>query len=314
MGRISADGLFRRLDENEPSPMVYSGFLLLSADPVLAAFGGICGRRDGCGNSSNDFRIFGSDPAPALNTPAQQATNINNEGVTLERQGNLEAALQKYQQALALNPSSQVIQENVRSIRARIANDRGLSAFKRGDFGAAAAAFREALSQKPGDPNLTENLRQAEAGREEEQRRASMQQGFSRMADILNSAQPAVTSGLDFDGGSRGTPSSSSSGGLDFLPATPTPQTVSASKPAAGSGCGVNTYASVVDLCGMGDKLVVDPAKLKAPTAVASAPQPPIRRSQRRNANATASSINSSRQQSGTSLPPDVSTGNMTRS
>lgn len=174
---------------------------------------------------ANDFRIFRNNPAPTIDTPAQQATNANNEGAVLERQGNLEGALQKYQQALALNPNSQVIQDNVRNIRTRIANDRGLSAFNRGDFDAAAAAFRDALSHKPGDATLTENLRQAEAGREEGQRRASMQQGLNRLADILNSTQPAVTSGLDFDGSSRGTISGSSSGGLDFLPAEPAQQT-----------------------------------------------------------------------------------------
>ncbi|HEY2921473.1 MAG TPA: hypothetical protein VGK77_21005, partial [Candidatus Binatia bacterium] len=141
------------------------------------------------------------------------------------------------------------------------------------------AQFEEAARLWPEDQVIAENLRRAreqlQAQREEEQRRASMQQGLNRMADILNTAQPAVTSGLNFDGGSGASAAAVASSGLDFLPATPTTQTASAPKPAAGSGCGINTDPSVVDLCGMGDNLVVDPAKLKAPVAVARAPHPP---------------------------------------
>jgi hypothetical protein len=160
-----------------------------------------------------------------------------------------------------------------------IKNKAGNDAWQRGDVAGAVALYEEAAKLWPDDKVIADNLRRAreqlQAQREEEQRRASMQQGLSRMADILNNMQPVVTPGLDFDGGSRGATAGSPAGGLDFMPATPTQQAASAPKPAADSGCGVNTDPSVVDLCGMGNTLVVDPAKLKAPAAVAGSPQPP---------------------------------------
>jgi tetratricopeptide (TPR) repeat protein len=78
------------------------------------------------------------------------AIRLNNEGAALEKAGNLRGALEKYQAALALDPSHVGIRVNVAA-----------ALFHLGQSGPAIAQFREALRRDPGNATVKAALAEA---------------------------------------------------------------------------------------------------------------------------------------------------------
>ena len=85
--------------------------------------------------------------ADKVRTNAIQATQVNNEGVELEKSGKLASALEKYQTALDLDPFHRGFRRNLALCLCRMGQwDRGI------------AELKEVLRQNPNDEETTRAL------------------------------------------------------------------------------------------------------------------------------------------------------------
>lgn len=98
----------------------------------------ICGRRDGCGNSSNDFRVQQNEErgAPEQVSPERQRADASTQsGLAESRVGNHAIALGYFREALAAFPRNRTFRYNVAITLQHIAGPAFDAALAAGDYG-----------------------------------------------------------------------------------------------------------------------------------------------------------------------------------
>jgi len=163
-----------------------------------------CGLSGG-GASTRDYA------AEARNAAANTGNAINDQGIAAFREGNLDAAIDFYRQALQYRPDQTVIYRNI----AQAINEKGNRSWKSGNVVEAISFYTEALQNYPDDPVIRDNLtrstqylqQQQEKAREDERRRIEgIEIGKAQAAEIkkvvqgfsLNSAPATSKSSLGF--------------------------------------------------------------------------------------------------------------------
>jgi tetratricopeptide (TPR) repeat protein len=185
----------------------------------------------GCTGCTGCTGSTGGSYAPAYDPVAEQhnrAHDLNEEGVRQSNNKNFSRAIDYYREALRLWPEDQVIQRNLRKAEQALLNEEGVKYYNNKDWAKATDYFRQALSKFPENDTVRNNLQNAEDAlqqekaekereRQEAQTAADMRKTINNMGSLFNSPAPA-SSGLEFSGKPATPPSS---GGLDFMPATP---------------------------------------------------------------------------------------------
>lgn len=152
---------------------VFSKVFAWTAGPT-----GICCDADGsCGpcreapadepsSSSEDvYMPPDSDFTPRI-SEAQRRRNesnvINEQCVAYANNKDYDSAIPCYERALAVDPTNEVVQSNLKKAKALKANAKGIEYYTDRDWSQAAQYFKEALSYMPNDANIKENLRKTE--------------------------------------------------------------------------------------------------------------------------------------------------------
>ena len=104
------------------------------------------------------FCLFMSYPAPVARAD-DRATQLELAGLDLYQQGDLNGAIEKFRQALALKPNDKGIHDNL----ARFLNDAGVAQYQTKDYAGAIAKFQEAVSLAPSFQKARGNLGMAQA-------------------------------------------------------------------------------------------------------------------------------------------------------
>ena len=104
------------------------------------------------------FCLFMSYPAPVARAD-DKATSLELAGLDLYQQGDVNGAIEKFRQALALRPNDKAIQRNL----AQFLNDAGVARYQMKDYAGAIAKFEEAVSLVPSFQKARGNLGMAKA-------------------------------------------------------------------------------------------------------------------------------------------------------
>jgi tetratricopeptide (TPR) repeat protein len=105
----------------------------------------MAGRRSGARNCQQKLRVLIAKENASLQNTA--ATQHNNQGVMLEKSGNLKAAIMNYRAAVALNPNQLVFRRNL-----------ALALCRQGHWQQGIAELRKVLQESPGDAEATKAL------------------------------------------------------------------------------------------------------------------------------------------------------------
>lgn len=146
----------------------------------------------------------------------REAIEMNNKCVQYHNNKEYDKAIPCYEAALNLDPSSLLIQNNLKNTKKLWANDLGIKYWNEENWGKAVSYFKEALSYGR-DSTIENNLRKAEnqlkfenlakAEKEQETKVAEAKEKINKMLDNL---------AVDFDGSKKGAAQSSSSS-LEFM-------------------------------------------------------------------------------------------------
>jgi len=107
----------------------------------------------------------GGSPGQSFDPIAErqnEAVRLNNLAVQYEKQGDLEKAVQTYDQAYSQDSGNEVIGKNFNSAVARLANMIGLVAYEETRWGDAVNYFQQAATRRPDIPQYADNLRKAQ--------------------------------------------------------------------------------------------------------------------------------------------------------
>ncbi|MFH0787169.1 MAG: tetratricopeptide repeat protein [Pseudomonadota bacterium] len=125
----------------------------------------------------------------------QEASRLNKEGIKCDARKDYDCAIEKFEQAIRLNPNNETFKRNLRILKGKKANKIGNDYFSQGNFDLAIEFYKKSLEIYPGDPgNVTQdNLRQAreakkrkEANIEREQKQAEARSKISDMMENLS--------------------------------------------------------------------------------------------------------------------------------
>jgi tetratricopeptide (TPR) repeat protein len=108
--------------------------------------------------SAGAFGLFLSYPAPVARAD-DKATQLELDGLDLYQHGDVNGAIDKFRQALAIKPNDKGIHNNL----AEFLNNAGVTLYQSKDYAGATAKFQEAVSLAPAFKKAHDNLGMAQA-------------------------------------------------------------------------------------------------------------------------------------------------------
>jgi tetratricopeptide (TPR) repeat protein len=221
----------RRLIFNEPTssaPINFGNLRLGAVTVCLVVFSisgtwaqsppSSCAGYSWCNNGAGRTYIAPQQPyvAPppqpsAADIAREQAVQLNDRAVALEKTRNWPLVISLFEQALRLNPNNTTAARNLAHIRAVALSDKALAADNEGNYALAASLYEQALQFVPHDypdyKTIADNLTRARAIQQTQQERrrqdeiavANIHQATQSLADSFKTASPPpVGPDLDF--------------------------------------------------------------------------------------------------------------------